>query len=136
MAENKDIQSEINGICTQAIIYARSFGKVLDYSDGSIKDLEGILDYYSADILKNRPTDRQIWSMALIFGAYLGETVRKNILSVKGCRWTEVESDMPILKNAAGASCAPIHKVCKRLVNGGEESVISFYDYAKIFLNT
>ena len=68
--------------------------------------------------------------MALIFGSYLGEVMLKNGLSKKGYGWgKDNTSNIPLLVAAEGNYIAPNDKVYKRLINGGEDSVISFYDF-------
>ena len=112
-----------------ALNYAKSFKKNFDYSKTSIIDLEEILNYYSNDISKSKPTENQIWSMSVIFGSYLGEVMLKNGLAEKGYKWgTDHFSNIPLLVNADGSFVTPNDKVYKRLVNGKEDSVISFYD--------
>lgn len=112
-----------------AINYANSFEKNFDYSYKSIIDLEEILDYYSSDISKSNPTENQIWSMSVILGSYLGEVMLKNGLSKKGYKWEKVNfSNIPLLINNNGDFITPNDKVYKRLVNGKEDSIISFYD--------
>lgn len=107
-----------------AVEYAKSFDKELDYSSNSIKDLEEILDWYSKDIEKSKPTENQIWSMAMIFGAYLGQTIIKSC--DKEFKWADEGDNIPVLKKGT-ITTAPVDKVYKRLVNGPEDSVESFY---------
>ena len=117
-------------MCDTAIEYGKEFNKTLDYSENSILDLEEILDWYSNDITASKPTDNQIWSIAIIFGSYLGETLLKNGLSKKGFAWgTEASSNIPLLINSNGAYLTPNDKVYKRLINGSEDSIVSFYRY-------
>ena len=69
--------------------------------------------------------------MAIIFGSYLGETLLKNGLSEKGFVWgKEPSSNIPLLIRNDSAYLTPNDKVYKRLVNGSEDSVISFYRFA------
>ena len=69
--------------------------------------------------------------MAIIFGSYLGETLLRNGLSQKGFVWgKEASSNVPLLIKDDGSYLAPNDKIYKRLVNGGEDSVISFYRFA------
>lgn len=113
-----------------AVEYASDFRAVFDYSNESIESLEGILDYYSNDLRQAQPTENQIWSMALFFGAYLGETMLRNGLADKGYEWSvEDGSSYPVLSLASGYTAAPIDKVYKRFVNGAEDNVVSFYSY-------
>lgn len=118
-------------MCATAIEYANEFNKKLDYSENSITYLEEILDWYSKDISISKPTEKQIWSMAIIFGSYLGETLLKNGLTKKGFVWgKEASSNVPLLIKDDGSYLAPNDKVYKRLVNGSEDSVVSFYRFA------
>ncbi len=112
-----------------AISYAESFQKHFDYSKKSINDLEEILDFYSNDVSESKPTENQIWSMSIIFGSYLGESMLKNGLAKKGYKWgKDKSSNIPLLVNDNGDFITPNDKVYKRLVNGKEDSIVSFYD--------
>lgn len=112
-----------------AVRYAKSFDKEFDYSKDSIKALEEILDYYANDISRSKPTENQIWSMAVIFGSYLGEVMLRNGLAQKGYVWGKDDtSDIPLLAADDGSYITPNDKVYKRLVNGKEDDVVSFYD--------
>ena len=118
-------------MCVTAIEYANEFNKKLDYSENSIADLEEILDWYSKDIAISKPTENQIWSMSIIFGSYLGETLLKNGFSKKGFEWgNEPSFSIPLLIRNDGSYLTPNDKVYKRLVNGSEDSVVSFYRFA------
>jgi len=119
-------------MCVTAIEYANEFNKKLDYSENSIADLEEILNWYSNDIAISKPTENQIWSMAVIFGSYLGETLLRNGLSQKGFVWgKEDSSNVPLLIKGDGSYLTPNDKVYKRLVNGSGDSVVSFCRFAK-----
>lgn len=128
---NKDdtIENSARKHCKTAVDYAKSFQKKFDYSPDSIKDLEEILEYYSNDISVSQPTENQIWSMAIIFGSYLGEVMLKNGLGEKGFHWGKDENaDIPLLSDQNGNFITPNDKVYKRLVNGAEDNIVSFYD--------
>jgi len=130
--------------CKTAIEYGKSFGKNLDYSESSIEDVEEILDFYSKDlnpgyvksfvrkVTGKKVTVNQIQSMATIWGVYLGEVVR--IHSSSNCNWfvENVFGDGEILHLQIGQTKAfPIDKVIKRLRNGPEDSIVSFYRVIK-----
>ncbi len=111
-----------------AVEYAADFSKSFDYSERSIGELEEILDVYSKDLQVSRPTENQIWSMSVIFGSYLGETMLKNGLAKKGYVWgTDGTFPVPLLVNESGWRTTPNDKVYKRLVNGSEDNVLSYY---------
>ena len=127
----KDLASFMKGYSATAMDYGRDFHKTLDYSAGSVEDLEEILDFYAKDIAVSQPTDHQIESMAILFGAYLGETLLHNGLAQKGYGWgKDTSSQRPLLVSRDGCLLTPIDKVYKRLVNGQEDNVMSFYRFA------
>lgn len=128
---NNEIEIMAKKNSATAIDYAKDFDKEFDYSKKSIVSLEEILDYYSNDISKSKPTENQIWSMSLIFGSYLGEVMLKNGLSEKGYLWGKSNSsNIPLLIKEDGSYITPNDKVYKRLVDGNVDSVISFYELA------
>lgn len=128
---NNEIEIMAKKNSATAIDYAKDFDKEFDYSKKSIVSLEEILDYYSNDISKSKPTENQIWSMSLIFGSYLGEVMLKNGLSEKGYLWGKSNSsNIPLLIKEDGSYITPNDKVYKRLVDGNVDSVISFYEFA------
>jgi len=126
--------NEVTYAFKKAIEYGKSFGKKLDFSGKSIKAVEEILDYYANDLIKAQNTDEpvtenQIWSMALWWGVYLGETLRRNHLqSSKWINDPSMDKFFPILESSSGTFIYPVNKVYKRLVNGKEDNVVSFYD--------
>lgn len=123
--KQKSFSDSIEYFSNTAIKYAQSFDKEFDYSEDSVKDLEEILDWYSNDISESNPTDNQIWSMAKIFGVYLGQVIIKNCGN--GYVWCDTDNSIPVIKKGE-LVIAPIDKVYKRLVYGPEDSVVSFYD--------
>ncbi|MBX9851089.1 MAG: hypothetical protein K2X86_04945 [Cytophagaceae bacterium] len=144
MGQIKTPQQTADYYCELAIKYATGFGKELNYSEESIKDVEGILGYYSEDlhpgffkkimrgILKENPSDAQISSMAIVWGSYIGEVFKRH--AGASCEWAveNVFGEGEILHLKAGDSrLFPIEKAYKRLVNGTEDNVWSFYTVFK-----
>ena len=66
-------------LAATAVEYAASLGKVLDYTPASVSVLDEILQIYHEDIHHSEPTEDQVYSVALIFGAYLGECIRLSV---------------------------------------------------------
>jgi hypothetical protein len=139
------IEEIVHNMSNKAVEYAKSFDKVFNYSEDNIKDLEEILDYYSNDLkgsfLKNvfrkinktMPTENQIYSMSLIWGSYLGQVLKKHINTELSWVEENVFGDGEIihLKKDEENRIFPIDKVYKRLINGKEDSIISFYEVIK-----
>lgn len=66
----------------------------------------------------------------MIFGVYLGQTLLDTYLTLRGYFWAVGEDSIPALKKDGKNQMSPITKVYKRLLNGPEDSVKSFYDVA------
>lgn len=129
MDHNKDKVTEkrIENNLYKAVKCADDFNRVFDFTPGSIKDLEHILDYYSQDINTNSFTEKQISELACIFGSYLGEVLLDNRYRKEGYAWSMTRnSSFPILKKGR-ISISPIDKVYKRLVLGSEENIVNYY---------
>ena len=127
--DNRVLQEQIDQLNKAALQFANRYGKFFFYTDSSIYDLEQILQGYHENLRIEKPTENQLWSMASIWGAYLGETMLRNGLRDKGYAWDIVDgSSIPVLRNGT-AVITPIDKVYKRFVNGREDSVLSFYTY-------
>lgn len=132
---NINIDEYVEKKCEEAINYAKNFKRELDYSDRSIKDLEEILEYYYRDIKPNsfseffkkkekkKPTVNQVYSIATIWGIYIGETIRKKIGD--NVFWEKEET---FYLKAGQTKIFPIEKVYKRMKRGSKDSVSEFYD--------
>jgi hypothetical protein len=125
------IQDQMRSFAETAVKYAESFNVELDYSKGSILEVEKILDY-SQDLKRcnpeEKPTEKQIWSMATIWGAYIGEVMRQELGS--DFQWTNEETfgnRTPHIRKAEMGTF-PIDKVYKRLVNGVEDNTVTYFD--------
>lgn len=123
---------EKEAILRSAEDQASRLGRSLDYSDGSIEVLEGILELYARYFRENGPDDQKIWNQAVLYGTYLGETLLRNGLADLGYRWALTENSLPVLAKDGRNQMSPITKAEKRIQNGPEDSVKSFYDVAKV----
>ncbi|PAD67512.1 hypothetical protein CHH83_18320 [Bacillus sp. 7586-K] len=131
---NEEIEEYLQSMGKKAVEYANSFDVVFSYSEKDVKDLEAILDYYSNDLknTKDKPSKKQIYSMSLIWGSYLGELIIKYINPKLSWVKEDVFGDGEIIHLQDGDTrIFPIDKVYKRLINGEEDSIISFYDVIK-----
>ncbi|WP_102272101.1 hypothetical protein [Cytobacillus massiliigabonensis] len=126
------IEEMVQNSSSQAVEYAKSFDKVFNYTENNIADLEEILDYYSNDLKVSKPAESQIYSMSFIWGSYLGQLIKMHI-HLDLC-WVkeDVFGDGEIIHLNFGVNrIFPIDKVYKRLINGEEDNIISFYEVMK-----
>jgi hypothetical protein len=99
-------------------------GVALDYTEDSIDRLEQYLAELH-DFLRTSEstwTEKQTWSAAMTFGAYVGEVLRRAC----GGEWQAGTIDNPKLVIGL-VEIAPPAKVWKRLKNGVEDHVGLYY---------
>ncbi len=138
------ISSMVSLYCQKAANHARYYNKTLDYSEESIKIIEQILDQHYHELYCNTfkrifkkiigkdLTESKINSIAVMLGTYVGEVMRKSIGD--SCTWhiEDVFGDGDSLHIKVGnARAFPIGKVYKRIMNGSEDSICSFYAEVK-----
>jgi len=140
----------IESMTQKAIQESKKFSKELDYSEKSLQDVEEILDSINKDIkgnimknifrkLKNQvPTDSEIWSMATVWGAYVGEVMCRN--NQDRCKWMYEHipgsGSVLFIQVDNNNQANPMEKVYKRLKNGPEDNVVSFYNVFKSLVLT
>ena len=99
--------------------------RMMNGQQPTLKVLDEILQIYHEDIHHSEPTEDQVYSVALIFGAYLGECIRLSVPQDSGCQWVIVEGE-PVL-DQMGVRFGPVSKVYRRLTNCEEESLIPYF---------
>jgi len=124
-----DVQETIEGLLKHAIHVGEGRGKVLDFSDESIRSVSEILDFYyelytetGENIIKEQPN-----TFAHIFGAYVGEVLRKNY--APDWTWVKTEYGLVLAKNET-TMVNPIGKAYKHIVNGSDDDIHSFFTVA------
>ncbi|MDD7305134.1 MAG: hypothetical protein PUG67_00950 [Peptoniphilaceae bacterium] len=111
----------------KAVKCAEDFNRAFDFTPGSIKDLEDILDYYSEDIKIKALKEEQISNLSCIFGSYLGQVLLDQRYKKEGyVRSKNTKSSFPILKKDK-VYISPIDKVYKRLILGPDENVQTYF---------
>ncbi len=108
-----------------AVTHAKSLGDfTLDYTAESIDEVEYILSYIHSkkDMFKD---EEQLFNFSRCYGIYIGETMLRNGLSDYGYSWKN-DGDMDVLV-LEKSQISPITKVLKRIQNGLEDNVASFY---------
>lgn len=110
----------------QAVVAAREFQANLDYSESSLRDVEVILGKLAQAAMTGDLTETcKMW------GSYLGEVVRRRF----GGDWsieTYPGKQFATLTLSVGSNkLFPSMKVHRRLTQGAEESVWTFYQMVK-----
>jgi hypothetical protein len=103
-------------------------GITLDYTEKSLDDVDAILDQIAGGSIvppKTAEEKEQLWTVAKVYGGYLGEVVIRNM----GGDWEM--SDNPdgsarLILRCRGVQMFPLEKVFKRLAED-QFSVVSGY---------
>lgn len=135
-----EVQDQMSNFAKTAVEYAQSFSEELDYGKESLAAVEKILDYYSHDLqcctVEEKPTENQVWSMATIWGAYVGEVMRREL--GPDFIWTDEETlgnKIPHIRNTrTEAETFPIDKAYKRLVSGTENNIVTYFEVSMEYL--
>ena len=114
-----------------AVDYGAQLGKTLDYTPGSVMALDEMLALYHESVDEVEPTESQLYSLALLFGCYLGECIRRAVPE-SGCHRVAVEGE-PVL-DQQGVRFGPVSKVYRRLIDCEEEGLIPYFHVVAGFL--
>ena len=110
----------------QAVRLGREFKINLDYSEGSLEQVERLLARFHDELTSANPGSK-LEEMAKIWGGYLGEVVRRRF----GGEWSiekyPAGDFLIVTLNVNGARLFPSMKVHKRLTEGSSENIWSFY---------
>ena len=123
--------ADIEKICADAIEMAAKLNIHLNYQPEDVDTLDRILLPKCSEWLSNGTIDKDgAWNAAVMFGVYLGETMLRNFAAEKGYQWATPDGNFPVLMKNEKNHISRITKVHKRILNGMEDSVRSFYNVA------
>lgn len=126
-----DLATKMARFAEQAAIDAQNtYRTPLDYSPDSIPTVENILDRLARSPGFAKFTDKDIRAEALIFGAYIGEVIRRQ----QGGHWAEDHpragaGSYPLYWGTGSNSSFPYVWCYKRLTLGAEENILHKYQY-------
>ncbi len=118
-------------------IGSQTYDKSLDFSEESVKIVDGILDGYHERYLHPEEDEGLIRehanTYAHIFGIYVGEVLLRRMDS--GCGWAETEYGIVLAKDDRNV-INPIAKAYKHIVHGKEngDDVNSFFQIAMMIM--
>jgi hypothetical protein len=125
--EINSLEQAMSAAAESAVEQAAAFGYALDYSETSIRSVEVILEGLHDSIGRDSPPENEIERMATMFGAYIGEVIKRKW----GGRWkleSKMYGDQKVLTFETGDhELWPHFKVGKRLTNGPEDNVWHYF---------
>jgi hypothetical protein len=130
MSDDMSIAAQIYHDCAQALVTANAKWEVaFDLSPASIEGLEDLLtklwDFNRSSAPEPKPTQEQIGRAVLMWGAYLGEVIRRTL----GGKWIASAGPpaRPILQVTSREVVDPLGKINGRLLKGTEDNVDSYF---------
>lgn len=130
----KSVGTMMAAYSLDAVDHAAQQGRTLDYSEGSLHDVEALLGFLhrelpSPAVRKTQgPTDGEIETFAKMYGGYIGEVMR--------FEWQEGDWVIPEAGPFQGALClrygndtltSPPAKAFKRIVDGPQDDIYVYY---------
>jgi hypothetical protein len=105
----------------------RNFKEDLDYSEESIRLLEKIVGRQNEEYVKGpKPSEQQLQTFSKMWGAYLGEVVRRH----HGGEWTTPSDGIfqgLYVLTVKETQTSPPSKVYKRIVDGDGDNLYVYY---------
>jgi hypothetical protein len=130
MQTHDSVAAMAGAYASQAVQEARQFNAQLDYSESSLMEVEAILSQLARQIPLELASD-QVDEICKMWGSYLGEVVRRRF----GGEWsveTYPGKHFATLTLSVGANkLFPSMKVHRRLTQGEDDNVWSFYKMIK-----
>ena len=114
-------------LCEQMVTLAKIFKREFTYKKEDIKELDEILEVLHNEYESGKMKEPELQKASLYAGVYTGELMLREKFAECGYRWALDENE-PCLEKDDGNKCYPCAKVWKRIVNGREDSVKSFFD--------
>jgi len=129
MTNDADLAQWLSSQAQIAIKTARTkWDLALDFSPDSLKKVESVLaqlhDAMKTATPEERPTEKQIEAASIIWGVYVGETIRRHY----GGKW-ELKTDGVLQLTINTSTLFPLRKVQKRITDGPQDNV-AFYFHA------
>lgn len=135
MSQPQTISGVMQANAEQAVKYARDrFRSELDYSAQSLERVDKIIDVMHVDLpksfvaraIRGAAMDEEIWTTSKMWGAYVGETLRRKW----GGRWKTTPSPdghAEIVLELPLGRCKPVAEVRRRLSAGTGPGVFAMY---------
>jgi len=107
----------------------KSYGIKLDYGTESIQQVEVVLGKLHEEFLQ-RKSEKGVRGLAMAFGAYIGESIRKKVPEAKWDRDHPVAGEKSYPLHWLGGDSFPLGWCYKRIVNGPEDNVWDKFIFA------
>ena len=132
MQTHESVTAMAGAYAEQAVQKAREFNTQLDYSENSLMEVEGIL----AELARQALEGDAAGEICKMWGSYLGEVVRRRFGGEWSVETYPGKQFATLTLSIGGNKLFPTMKVHRRLTQGEDDNVWSFYKMIKAKLET
>ena len=132
MQTHESVTAMAGAYAEQAVQKAREFNTQLDYSENSLIEVEVILAELARQVLE----DDAVGETCKMWGSYLGEVVRRRFGGEWSVETYPGKQFATLTLSIGGNKLFPTMKVHRRLTQGEDDNVWSFYKMIKAKLET
>jgi hypothetical protein len=130
------VESMVRAYSQAAVELAREFKAALDYTDNSVMEVEVILAQFAQDLASGQPPADEMDEMCKLWGCYLGEVVRRRFGGEWGIETYPGKQFATLTLNVGGNKLFPSMKIHRRLTEGENDNIWTFYKMVKTKLET
>ncbi len=126
MQSHDSVNAMAGAYAEKAVQTAREFSAQLDYSEHSLLEVETILDRLAAG-----PQAEDMTETCKMWGSYLGEVVRRRFGGEWSIETYPGKQFATLTLSVGGRKLFPTMKIHRRLTQGQDDNVWSFYKMVK-----
>jgi len=115
----------------KAVALGKEFKAQLDYSENSLMEVESILAQLASDMPAGQPSTEDLAEVCKMWGSYFGEVVRRRYGGDWGIETYPGKQFATLTLNVAGSKLFPSMKIHRRLTEGENDNIWSFYKMIK-----
>jgi hypothetical protein len=131
METHDSVNAMAGAYAEQAVLIAREFNARFDYSENSLMELEAIVAQLAADLPSGGPPAEELTEMCKMWGSYFGEVIRRRF----GGEWSidtyPGKQFATLTLTVGGNRIFPSMKVHRRLTQGEQDNLWTFYKMVK-----
>lgn len=136
MQTHDSIDSMVRTYARQAVALAAKFNSTLDFSETSLREVEGILAQLAREMPAQKPSTEDVGELCKIWGCYLGEVVRLRFGGEWNIETYPGKEFATLTLNVGGSKLFPSIKVHRRLTEGESDNIWAFYGMVKTRLES
>ena len=131
MQTHDSVDAMVTSYAEQAVQRARECNAQLDFSENSVMEVETILAQLTRQMADAKQSAEDVGELCKVWGSYLGEVVRRRFGGEWSIETYPGKQFATLTLSVGGNKLFPTMKVHRRLTQGEEDNVWSFYKMVK-----